>query len=184
VLSAAGWELDPCPQELLCGMHPRHDRGGFLRVGTPEPCELGRGARTVGPIRERRWPDGVSGRRLPLRRQASQDADDRERDTCHARQGSSAVLSWTAMPRRRKVEHCPECGTEFRQGRKACPECGSDAQTGWKSEEEIQYQSVQIPDTYEQLVGEVPPKRNLRSIIYTLAAILALLGMLLWVFTR
>ena len=94
------------------------------------------------------------------------------------------MLSWVAMARRRQVEHCPECGTEFRRGRLACPECGSDAETGWKSEEEIEYQSVQIPDTYEELVGETRPRRRVRSIVYFVAAILALLAMLLWVLTR
>ncbi len=88
------------------------------------------------------------------------------------------------MARRREVEHCQECGTEFRRGRLACPECGSDAQTGWKSEEEIQYQSVHIPDTYEELVSETGQKRSVRAIVYLVAAILALVAMLLWVFSR
>ncbi len=44
------------------------------------------------------------------------------------------------------TEFCPACGTEFKAGRLACPECGSDANTGWKSQEEIDYQSIDIPD--------------------------------------
>ena len=94
------------------------------------------------------------------------------------------VLSWVAMARRRQLERCPECDTEFPRGRLACPECGSDARTGWKSEEEIQYQSVQIPDTYEEMVGDAGPKRSIRSIVYLVAALLALVAMLLWVFSR
>lgn len=34
----------------------------------------------------------------------------------------------------------------FRTGRLACPECGSDERTGWQDAEEIDYQSVEIPD--------------------------------------
>lgn len=86
------------------------------------------------------------------------------------------------MARRRQIEHCPECGTEFRRGRLACPECGSDARTGWKTEEEIQYQSVQIPDTYEELMGDTDPERSVRSIVFLVAALLALVAMLLWIF--
>ncbi len=33
-------------------------------------------------------------------------------------------------------------------GRLACPECGSDASTGWRDAEEIDYQSVEIPDAW------------------------------------
>ncbi|MCE9638285.1 MAG: hydrogenase maturation nickel metallochaperone HypA [Planctomycetes bacterium] len=43
---------------------------------------------------------------------------------------------------------CPHCGESFPAGRKACPECGSDAQTGWQSGDEIDYQSLDIPDAY------------------------------------
>ncbi|MEC7726130.1 MAG: hypothetical protein VYD05_11485, partial [Planctomycetota bacterium] len=31
---------------------------------------------------------------------------------------------------------------------KVCRECGSDASTGWKSSDEIDYQSIEIPDGY------------------------------------
>ena len=31
---------------------------------------------------------------------------------------------------------------------RACRECGSDASTGWKDGDEIDYQSVEIPDGY------------------------------------
>jgi hypothetical protein len=41
---------------------------------------------------------------------------------------------------------CPHCGARFRAGRLACPECGSDARTGWKSAEDIDYLSVELPD--------------------------------------
>ncbi len=55
--------------------------------------------------------------------------------------------------RKRPPEECPHCGAQFRAGRLACPECGSDAKTGWRDAEDIEYQSVEIPDTYDELVG-------------------------------
>ena len=73
----------------------------------------------------------------------------------------------------KKVDFCPECGARFPHGRLACPECGSDAETGWKDEEEIQYQSIDIPDAWPP---EPPVQRGVRWQV--VAAVLALLGML------
>ncbi len=53
----------------------------------------------------------------------------------------------------RPTDVCPHCGATFPRGRLACPECGSDARTGWKSQEDIDYESVDIPDYW----GEDPP---------------------------
>lgn len=53
-----------------------------------------------------------------------------------------------------RYEICPHCGADFPAGRLACPECGSDDRTGWKSEAEISYESVEIPDTYDPDVWE------------------------------
>ena len=56
------------------------------------------------------------------------------------------------LPRKKKKKPgkrtlvCPNCGASFPEGRLSCPECGSDAQTGWKSREEIDYQSVELPE--------------------------------------
>jgi tRNA(Ile2) C34 agmatinyltransferase TiaS len=67
---------------------------------------------------------------------------------------------------------CPHCGASFKKGRLACPECGSDARTGWASQDEIDYQSVEIPDFYEdpESAGRGLTKAGL------IAAVLALLG--------
>lgn len=46
----------------------------------------------------------------------------------------------------RSFATCPNCGESFPAGRLACPECGSDAETGWKDQEEIDYESVELPE--------------------------------------
>ena len=48
----------------------------------------------------------------------------------------------------RRTKTCPHCGEEIPQRALACPECGSDSATGWADEEEIAYQSVDIPDAW------------------------------------
>lgn len=42
---------------------------------------------------------------------------------------------------------CPHCGGRIQEGRKFCPLCGSDGSTGWRSEEEIESESLELPDT-------------------------------------
>ncbi|MHC4512630.1 MAG: hypothetical protein ACYTGW_05670 [Planctomycetota bacterium] len=81
----------------------------------------------------------------------------------------------------RNLIGCPECGTEFPAGRLACPECGSDAETGWKDEEEVQYQSVDLPD--EEWSSQDKPK-GLYGRYLLLALILAILGILIFAVVR
>jgi len=85
------------------------------------------------------------------------------------------------MAGRSNVAICPECGAEFRAGRLACPECGSDAETGWKDEEEVQYQSVELPEKEGSGHGR-PPGPRVRYL--TLAIMLAILGMLVVIVLR
>lgn len=83
------------------------------------------------------------------------------------------------MARRRqrpRREECPHCGETFRAGRAACPHCGSDAETGWADAEEIEYQSVEIPDFYEE--PSAPWRRPWMSILIVLGTALALLAAL------
>ena len=80
--------------------------------------------------------------------------------------------------RARRLEVCPVCGTEFRAGRLACPECGSDANTGWKSQEELDYTAVELPD--DEVEGEFDEatgtyKRPM-SPGFRLAIVMALVG--------
>lgn len=56
---------------------------------------------------------------------------------------------------------CPNCGAEVKAGKKVCRECGSDDTTGWMSPEEIDYQSIDIPDGYgpaDEAVSNSTPK--------------------------
>ena len=78
------------------------------------------------------------------------------------------------------LEICPNCGAEFPAKRLACPECGSDAETGWKSSEEIDYMSVDLPEDETQV-----RKSALTSprMLYV-AALLAFLAMLVFLFLR
>ena len=49
---------------------------------------------------------------------------------------------------RRELFECTHCGADVAVGSKVCRECGSDASTGWQSSEEVDYQSLDLPDGY------------------------------------
>ncbi|MFQ5504028.1 MAG: zinc ribbon domain-containing protein [Planctomycetota bacterium] len=74
--------------------------------------------------------------------------------------------------KKRATQVCPNCGAIFRKGRLACPECGSDERTGWRSAEEIDYLSVDLPDP-----GAGPEKSPRFTLL--IAALLIVL-LLLW----
>jgi len=78
---------------------------------------------------------------------------------------------------RKRTLVCPNCGAQYLEGRLACPECGSDELTGWKSEEEIRYQSVEIPDFYseEEHTEGLLPKR-----LWLVAAIVLVAALVWW----
>ncbi len=88
--------------------------------------------------------------------------------------------------RSRKMFECPNCGAEVDATARACRECGSDANTGWKDAEEIDYQSVEIPDGYGGEHDANAPRAAWRrwgaGIVLVLCALLLLLATLLrWV---
>ena len=96
------------------------------------------------------------------------------------------------MTRRRPKQtfECPNCGAEVVVGKKVCRECGSDASTGWQSSEEIDYQSIDIPDGYgpdgfgphgggQGAAGrELPPASQARWV--TVVAIVLVAAMVAW----
>lgn len=44
---------------------------------------------------------------------------------------------------------CPNCGADVPSGARACRECGSDDRTGWQDSDEIDYQAVELPDSFD-----------------------------------
>lgn len=68
----------------------------------------------------------------------------------------------------------------FRAGRLACPECGSDDSTGWRDAEDLDYMSVEIPDSWDEdaVMGRRPITKQWW---FLAAAVAALAGMLVFV---
>jgi len=69
---------------------------------------------------------------------------------------------------------CPHCGAAVSARAKVCRECGSDAGTGWLDGDEIDYQSLDIPDGYgpEDGVGGSPPRAGQRPWWFAPVAVL------------
>lgn len=88
----------------------------------------------------------------------------------------------SARGRRGGAFECPHCGAMVPARAKACRACGSDAGTGWQDGDEIDYQSLDIPDGYgPDDDGGGPPARAGRRAwwfapvaVLTAAALLAL----------
>ena len=70
---------------------------------------------------------------------------------------------------------CGHCGADVLVGSKSCRECGSDADTGWQSAEEVDYQSVEIPDVYGDDAHALPPSRTPRWVVVTALLLVVLL---------
>ena len=47
------------------------------------------------------------------------------------------------------MRRCPHCEARVPEGARACPGCGSDDRTGWASDEDLDYEGVEIPDSYD-----------------------------------
>jgi uncharacterized membrane protein YvbJ len=82
--------------------------------------------------------------------------------------------------RRREIFECPNCGADVAVGAKVCRECGSDASTGWQSQEEIDYQSEDLPTGYshdpEHPGALSSQKRRLWVVLVAIVAALALVA--------
>lgn len=88
-------------------------------------------------------------------------------------------------PRRtRRTFECPHCGAEVEVGARACRECGSDASTGWQDDEEIDYQSLDIPDGYgpDEQSPRAPGRTRPRW--WAIVAVVAAAAFLWWVLRR
>ena len=80
------------------------------------------------------------------------------------------------------LEECPHCGATYRRGRLACPECGSDAETGWQDQEELDYQSVDLPEAWLPEPGSPTPSwsRTRWQLAVVLGLLTAAIIALLW----
>lgn len=92
------------------------------------------------------------------------------------------------MARRSKPKReffaCPHCGADVPVGAKACKECGSDATAGWQSEEEVEYQSLDLPEGYatdrEHAGGPLPTRMSPLFMIVAIVTALSLLAFAVW----
>jgi hypothetical protein len=75
---------------------------------------------------------------------------------------------------------CPHCGEPVPADAISCRHCGSDAETGWGSEEEISYQSVDLPESWPP--GPVRSRFGPRFVRFGVFAVL--LAMLAWILYR
>lgn len=80
---------------------------------------------------------------------------------------------------KREFFECPHCGASVAVGSKACRECGSDAETGWQDEEEIAYQSLDIPQGFSPEDERAIPSG--RRWWIPVVAIVVAIAMLIWV---
>ena len=78
------------------------------------------------------------------------------------------------------TETCPHCGATFRRGRLACPECGSDAETGWRSSEDIDYESIELPEHDGPEAAAKPRFNVLGALVVLLVLALVVLFALRW----
>ena len=75
---------------------------------------------------------------------------------------------------RPRLETCPHCGARFPAGRLACPECGSDAETGWRPAEDLDYESVELPEEETRWSPDGPaPSARSGSATWLVAVLLA-----------
>jgi hypothetical protein len=75
---------------------------------------------------------------------------------------------------RREIFECPNCGADVPIGSKACRECGSDSATGWQTAEEIDYQSIELPDVQARHSPATGGRRPLWIVVTALVAAAAL----------
>ena len=76
---------------------------------------------------------------------------------------------------------CPNCGAAVRVGSAVCRECGSDANTGWQSDEEVDYQSLDLPEGYGNVDGgrvpEPPKSKAFVLVVLVVVAVFAWLAL-------
>ncbi|MBL8736853.1 MAG: hypothetical protein JNL12_10530 [Planctomycetes bacterium] len=80
--------------------------------------------------------------------------------------------------RPRETFVCPHCGADVAVSAKVCRECGSDADTGWQSTEEVEYQSLDLPQGYRDDAAHesnaLPPSRRSKFFLLVVLVMLVL----------
>lgn len=73
---------------------------------------------------------------------------------------------------------CGHCGADVAVTAKVCRECGSDADTGWQSTEEVEYQSLDLPQGYRDDAAHesnaLPPSRPSKWFVFVVLLMLVL----------
>ncbi len=72
---------------------------------------------------------------------------------------------------------CPHCGEYVLTSAEFCPHCGSDRETGWANEEEIAYQSLDLPEEPDEDSVEAARRTRDRKRRLKRGAVLALISM-------
>jgi hypothetical protein len=85
------------------------------------------------------------------------------------------------VTRPRRTFLCPHCGAQVDIGSPSCRECGSDAATGWQDSEEVDYQSLDLPEGYAADADERASPIGARSPVWFWAALVLLLAVLVYV---
>ena len=86
---------------------------------------------------------------------------------------------------KREFFECQHCGADVLVGSIVCKECGSDASTGWQSAEEIDYQSLDLPEGYANDEnhpggGRLPERRSPWFFVVAIGLVLLLLLLAVW----
>jgi hypothetical protein len=81
-------------------------------------------------------------------------------------------------PRPRRTFLCPHCGAQVDIRASSCRECGSDASTGWQDSEEVDYQSLDLPEGYAVDGDERASPIGARSRVWFWVALVLLLTVL------
>jgi uncharacterized membrane protein YvbJ len=85
------------------------------------------------------------------------------------------------VTRPRRTFLCPHCGAQVDIGSASCRECGSDAATGWQDSEEVDYQSLDLPEGYAADADDRASPIGARSRVWFWVALALLLVVLVYV---
>ena len=59
-----------------------------------------------------------------------------------------------------ELEDCPHCGSPLLSRSICCKSCGSDFETGWQDPAEIEYSSIELPESSSSFDSDQANKRE------------------------